>query len=506
MKKLLLSGFCLIAFIASTQTTLYSENFESGNSFTLNSTDLGASTIYNTWLMNNTYSGGSGTFVCLGFPFSFTVTNTPAQPIGITNAPSSNYMHITAQAAVSSGINCASYIPADGTCVTNESNFTKMTAPISTIGFTDVSFDFWWMCAGSVDAFGELYYSLNGGSTWILKQSNMNNVTNWSQSVFTDAAWENQASLMFAFRFVNNITSTAADPSFCVDELLITATVGGNNITTTDDVSPADWCFNSTEFGTVNFVATGTYTVGNIYSAELSDAAGSFASPTIIGTLASTASGSLSISTTIPSGIVAGTGYRVRVVSSTPSTTGTDNTANLIIHALPTVNQIPNQELCAGEMTSVINFSGSLMGTTYNWENDNSSIGLGLTGVGNINSFSAINSGVNPLVGTITVTPTSNGCDGAAEQFTITVNNCSASIDENDKYSFELIPNPASDEFTITSDFSLQSIELIDLSGRKIKSYDANSTKYSLENVPSGIYIVQILSNGTYGSQRLIVE
>ena len=149
MKRLLLIGCTLFTTIAFSQTTIYQENFETGNSFTINTTDLGGASTYNTWLMNNTYSGGSGTFICLGFPFSFTVTNTPSQPVGITNSPSSNYMHITAQAAIASGINCASYIPADGTCVTNESNFSKMTAPVSTLGFNTVTLDFWWMCAGS---------------------------------------------------------------------------------------------------------------------------------------------------------------------------------------------------------------------------------------------------------------------------------------------------------------------------------------------------------------------
>lgn len=490
MKKLLLSGFCLIAFIASTQTTLYSENFESGNSFTLNSTDLGASTTYNTWLMNNTYSGGSGTFVCLGFPFSFTVTNTPAQPIGITNAPSSNYMHITAQAAVSSGINCASYIPADGTCVTNESNFTKMTAPISTIGFTDVSFDFWWMCAGSVDAFGELYYSLNGGSTWILKQSNMNNVTNWSQSVFTDAAWENQASLMFAFRFVNNITSTAADPSFCVDELLITATVGGNSITTTNDVSPADWCFNSTESGTVNFVSTGTYTVGNIYSAELSDAAGSFASPTIIGTLASTANGSLSISTTIPSGIVAGTGYRVRVVSSAPSTIGTDNTTNLIIHGLPTVSLPPFAGVCETTLPFVLD-----QGTPANGDYSGNGVVFGF--------FNPSEAGI----GTHDIIYTyydGNGCSNSAIQ-SITVDDC-ASLDEISKEFFVLYPNPALNEFSILTSLNVQSLQIVDVNGKTVKSFTNGASTYDISDLVNGVYFVKVKAESMVTTLSLIKE
>ncbi len=144
MKKLLLFGCSLFSTFAFSQTTIFQENFETGNSFTLNTADLGGASTFNSWLVNSTYTGGAGTFICLGFPFNFSVANTPAQPVGITSAPSSNYMHISAQAAVSSGITCASYIPSDGgTCISDESNFTKMSTPISTLGYTGVTIDFW---------------------------------------------------------------------------------------------------------------------------------------------------------------------------------------------------------------------------------------------------------------------------------------------------------------------------------------------------------------------------
>ena len=483
MKKLLLSGICLVAFFATSQTTLYSEDFESGNSFSLNTADLGASNTYNTWLMNNTYAGGSGTFVCMGFPFSFTVVNTPTQPAGITNSPSSNYMHITAQAAVSSGITCASYIPADGTCVTDESNFSRMTAPISTTGYSGVSFDFWWLCGGSPQGFGEVYYSFDGGSTWILKQSVLNNVTNWTQSTLTDVAWDNQASLMFGFRFVNTTTATAADPAFSIDQVLITATaVVLNDITTTNDVTPASWCFNSTEAGTVNFNATGTFTAGNVYTAELSDAAGSFAAPTTIGTLASTANGNLSISTTMPAGTAVGTGYRVRVVSSAPATTGTDNTADLEIHALPTVNLPPFSDVCVNTPPFLLD-QGTPAGGGYS--------GNGVV-FGNFNAGDA-------GVGTHAITYTyfdGNGCEGSAMQL-IGVDDC-ASINELDETSIVLFPNPTKSTFTLESESAVEQLEIVDISGKVVKSFGKNTAVYDVNSLNNGTYFVRIqTANGT---------
>ena len=85
-------------------------------------------------------------------------------------------------------------------------------------------------------------------------------------------------------------------------------------------------CSGTDDTGSIAFTSLGVYTAGNIYTAEMSDAAGSFASPTIVGTLASTAnSGSISI--TIPAATGTGAGYLIRVVSDTPATTGTSSTA-----------------------------------------------------------------------------------------------------------------------------------------------------------------------------------
>lgn len=84
----------------------------------------------------------------------------------------------------------------------------------------------------------------------------------------------------------------------------------------------------------VPFTSVGTFNGGNIYTAELSDETGDFASPTAIGTLASAAN-SGSISAVLAESAGAGTAYRVRVVSSDPVVTGTDNGSNFEIQACP---------------------------------------------------------------------------------------------------------------------------------------------------------------------------
>ena len=61
-------------------------------------------------------------------------------------------------------------------------------------------------------------------------------------------------------------------------------------------------------------------------------------------------------------------------------------------------------------------------GPTFNWINDNTSTGLGASGIGNITSFTGTNTGSSLETSNITVTPTLNGCSGTAETFSITVN------------------------------------------------------------------------------------
>jgi hypothetical protein len=78
---------------------------------------------------------------------------------------------------------------------------------------------------------------------------------------------------------------------------------------------PANWCKNTTL--NIPFTASGTYVSGNTYTAQLSNALGSFTTPTVIGTLTSTAA-SGTIVATIPNTVPISNGYKVRIISSSP--------------------------------------------------------------------------------------------------------------------------------------------------------------------------------------------
>ncbi|MBP6023184.1 PKD domain-containing protein [Ferruginibacter sp.] len=101
---------------------------------------------------------------------------------------------------------------------------------------------------------------------------------------------------------------------------------------------------------------------------------------------------------------------------------GTDKVFIIAVNPIPTVAQPLNQALCNGATVNAVSFTGTVTGTTFKWINNNNLIGLPSSGTGNINSFVAVNKTTAPVTATITVTPETTDCPGAAKTFTIIVN------------------------------------------------------------------------------------
>jgi hypothetical protein len=107
--------------------------------------------------------------------------------------------------------------------------------------------------------------------------------------------------------------------------------------------------------------------------------------------------------------------------SVTESFSSTTFTLIVTVNPIPTVNAISDQLLCKGTLTNLVSFTGTVTGTQYNWTNSNSSIGIAVSGTGNINPFTAANASNVQISGLITVTPVSNTCTGTATSFSINV-------------------------------------------------------------------------------------
>ncbi len=152
--------------------------------------------------------------------------------------------------------------------------------------------------------------------------------------------------------------------------------------------------------------------------------------------------GATGIGTTtgLPAGVTAAWVSNTITVSGTPLESGVFSysipltggygsvsaTGTITVTSAPEVTQPTNQEVCNDSSTTLVTFTGSVVGTTYSWTNNTESIGLASSGTGNIASFTATNASNAPVVATITVTPSTSGvavsCTGDSKTFTITVN------------------------------------------------------------------------------------
>lgn len=131
----------------------------------------------------------------------------------------------------------------------------------------------------------------------------------------------------------NSENIVLSSPGATSKTISLTGTVTGTAPTTitTGTIAGSPFCPGASV--SVPYAITGTFNSGNIFTAQLSDGTGSFSNPTNIGTLTSTTAGT--ITAMIPGGQAAGTGYRIRVVSSDPSVTGSDNGTNLTVNSYP---------------------------------------------------------------------------------------------------------------------------------------------------------------------------
>ncbi len=349
MKKLSYLLFLILLFPAkqySQGTLLWGENFNGATPNLVLNTTAANSTAgsFNRWIVNSNYTPSAVgiDFTCWNqttpfatFPYGNAV---PSQPAGITASPNSTYLHVTTADGINTvpPVTDAHYLSSDNStsgCMSEIRIFANMGFDVSTVTQSNVYLKFWWLNNGAAAiATGELYYSTNAGTTWTLIPSTTgyHSQATWVRDSINLPAFAFQNTLRFGFVFdvnddpVNGAYQFVDQPGFCVDDVQLYAGPQTTFITT-DSVSRYQIC-NGDSFH-VYYTAGGTYLAGNAFTAELSSASGSFATPTVIGAISSTTSGM--ITCTNPGATTAGTGYRIRVKSGTPNITGTDNGINI---------------------------------------------------------------------------------------------------------------------------------------------------------------------------------
>ena len=143
----------------------------------------------------------------------------------------------------------------------------------------------------------------------------------WSFSWTAPAAGTGTVSFYVATNVANGNGGTSGDEIY-TNVFTLTETVAATSITAATIPATA-YCVGATL--QVSYNATGTFNSGNVFTAQLSNASGSFASPVSIGTLNSITAGN--ITANIPTGSAAGSGYKIRVIASNPATTGIESSA-----------------------------------------------------------------------------------------------------------------------------------------------------------------------------------
>jgi gliding motility-associated-like protein len=216
-----------------------------------------------------------------------------------------------------------------------------------------------------------------------------------------------------ALGFAQGIPASDYAVTYFMDASITNVTVNGSSFC---DGQPVNVSYTISNTG-------GSFGSNNSFTAQLSDASGSFSSPVIIGTLNSVKSGV--INAIIPSGTADGTHYRIRVISSNPVITSNPNATNLTINVSPTAPTIGiiTQPTCATSTGSVV-LNG--LPATETWTLTRTPGGTTTTGTGASKTISGLGAGTY----TYTVTNAS-GC----------ISTASANVVINTQPATPIVPN-----------------------------------------------------------------
>ncbi|MBY0426625.1 MAG: hypothetical protein K2Q22_13375, partial [Cytophagales bacterium] len=172
-------------------------------------------------------------------------------------------------------------------------------------------------------SYGIIELSTNSGVSW----TTLSSAYQYFSTTTTNFPWT----------VPNSITNNAL---IRVRDFYTSATQSDTSNTVFSIISPQTFTtlplvgINYCQGGIMNVAATssGTFLSGNVFTVQLSNSAGSFASPITIGSLTATGASTGLIPCTLPSSLTAAAFYRVRVVASNPSITATDNGQNISIY------------------------------------------------------------------------------------------------------------------------------------------------------------------------------
>lgn len=355
LKLYIVSTFILLAFTGFSQSILFQENFESGGgSFTLNGTGVGTNSGTNEWIVNNNYTGGGI------YPNTMNEDSTFGGTISF--APYGHYLHIY---DVSSGYTDCLYNPAN-----QSDRFAYTSASTCTFGDSGVAVNFFYLCQGSPTAYGEVYYSAEGGPWTQCGLLKYNSKYKWQYASITNPAFNNISGLRIGFRWQNNAGSGKDTSAFAIDDFSIVGYSDISSFQITTSVSPDTICANSNSQVLLTFTQSDSMCAGGNYSISLFDSANNWVAGWVATSYSYTVNGPYLL--TIPNTVTGTHCYHWRVDRTTPpAITGiasgcfyVENCPNTITTQQPVATMNADTAICAGSTIQVPFYSTGTYGNT----------------------------------------------------------------------------------------------------------------------------------------------
>ncbi len=243
-------------------------------------------------------------------------------------------------------------------------------------------------------------------------------------------------------------------------------------------------------------VTGGSYNIGNVFTAQLSNNFGQFTNPVNIGTFFFW--NSAVILCTIPANTNFGIFYKIRVIASNPADTGTACPNNLIITQIAQLNQIisnPGDTICVGETTTL---SALNPVSAYSWSTGDTT-----------QAITVDSSGIYSVTTTDIL-----GCQSTTSD-TVVALPCLGFMENDLTNAISVYPNPASGNLNFK--WNASGTEYIDvhlynsigeevLRGEKIKVNSVTENRIDISQLTSGIYLLEIENGNSRVTKKIIVE
>ncbi|MGB0917795.1 MAG: T9SS type A sorting domain-containing protein [Flavobacteriales bacterium] len=135
---------------------------------------------------------------------------------------------------------------------------------------------------------------------------------------------------------------------------------------------------------------------------------------------------------------------------------------------------------------------------TYTWSVTNG------TGSATIDANGLLTAATN---GTVTVVATANDGSGVFGNTVVTISNQNVGINEAaEKIQVAVYPNPVASQFTVTVDEKIESITIVDVAGKTVKSLAFTTNTIDVSDLTKGMYFLQIQTANGLASKQLIKE